>query len=285
MAANPSFALARLLSRSSHARHPADAGGRSILPSLSPAVLVGLFFAIVIATLLAFEAGLWLGRWRSRRPNPEAILPVRMLAASTLGMLTFILGFTFGLASSHFDNRTQTVFDEASAIGTAYRRADLLPEPERSNERRLIRDYLDLRLEPLKTLNGDALPRIRRLQDRMWAEAVAANKNGGTPASVMPLTQSLIDINVQGERVLTGIRSRIPFAVWLILNGIMAVSVAAAGYHAGLAGTERSIAAVAYSLVFAAVIVLIAAADIPGPDQLRTSHQSLLDLRDRLAEP
>jgi hypothetical protein len=258
---------------------------REHLASLSPAFLVGLYFAIVIATLLAFEAGLWFGRWRSGKPSPEAILPVRMLVASTLGMLSFILGFTFGLASSHFDNRTQAVFDEATAISTAYRRADLLPEPERSNERRLIRNYLDVRLEPLETRKGDALTRIRRLQDQMWAEAVAANRNGSGSAAVMPLTQSLIDINVQGERVLTGIRSRIPLAVWLILNGIMAVSVAAAGYHAGLAGTQRSIAAVAYSVVFAAVIVLIAAADIPGPDQLRTSHQSLLDLRDRLAEP
>jgi len=255
------------------------------LASLSPALLVALYFAIVIATLLAFEAGLWLGRWRSGKPSPEAILPVRVLVTSTLGMLSFILGFTFGLASSHFDSRTQTVFEEATAIGTAYRRADLLPEPERSNERRLIRNYLDVRLEPLETGKGAALTRIRRLQDQMWAEAVAASKNGGGSAAVMPLTQSLIDINVQGERVLTGIRSRIPFVVWLILNGIMAVSVAAAGYHAGLAGTQRSIAAVAYSLVFASVIVLIAAADIPGPDQLRTSHRALLDLRDRLAEP
>jgi hypothetical protein len=73
--------------------------------------------------------------------------------------------------------------------------------------------------------------------------------------------------------------------VWLILNGIMAVSVAAAGYHAGLAGTQRSIAAVAYALALAAVIVLIAAADIPGSQQLQTSHQALIELRDRLAEP
>jgi hypothetical protein len=40
-----------------------------------------------------------------------------------------------------------------------------------------------------------------------------------------------------------------------------------------------------YSVVFAAVIVLIAAGDIPGPQQLHASHQALIDLRDRLAEP
>ena len=267
------------------ARRPSRWGRPNLLHSGSTLFLVGLFVAIVIATLVAFEAGLWLGRWRSRQPNPEALLPVRMLVTSTLGMLSFILGFTFGLASSHFDSRTQAVFDEATAIGTAYRRADLLPEPERTNERRLIRNYIDVRLEPLQVRTGDDRDRMRRMQDQMWAEAVAVNRRDGGSPSVVPLTQSLIDVNVHGERVLTGIRSRIPFGVWLILNGIMAVSVASAGYHAGLAGTQRSIAAVAYSVVFAAVIILIAAGDIPGPQQLQTSHQALIDLRDRLAGP
>jgi hypothetical protein len=257
----------------------------SLVQSLSPVFLFGLFVVIAIATLLAFEAGLWLGRWRSRRPNPEAPRPVGMLVTSTLGMLSFILGFTFGLASSHFDRRTDAAFDEATAIGTAYRRADLLPEPERTNERRLIRQYVDVRLEPLHARTGDALARMRRLQEQMWAEAVGASRRDGGSPAVVPLTQSLIDVNVHGERVLNGIRSRIHVGVWLILNAIMAVSVASAGYHAGLAGTQRSIAAVAYALVFATVIVLIAAVDIPGPQQLQTSHQALIDLRDRLAEP
>ena len=69
------------------------------------------------------------------------------------------------------------------------------------------------------------------------------------------------------------------------LLSCLAISVAAAGYHAGLAGTQRSIAAVAYALVFAAVIVLITAADIPGVSQLRTSHQALVDLQERLKTP
>src|SRR6266576_3034762 len=277
--------LARSLNHSSKRANPQTSEAGTIVQSLSQVFLIGLFVAIAIATLLAFEAGLRLGRWRSQKPNPEALLPVRVLVTSTLGMLSFILGFAFGLASSHFDSRTETVFDEASAIGTAYRRADLLPEPERTNERRLIRNYVDVRLEPLQVRSGDALARMRRLQEQMWAEAVAASRRDGGSPSAVPLTQSLIDVNVHGERVLTGIRSRIPVGVWLILNAIMAISVAAAGYHAGLAGTQRSIAAVAYSLVVAAVIVLIAAGDIPGPQQLQASHQALIDLRDRLAEP
>jgi hypothetical protein len=252
---------------------------------ITPLFLGGLFVAILVGTLLAFEAGLRLGRWRSQKPNPEALLPVRMLVTSTLGMLSFILGFTFGLASSHFDNRSQSIFDESTTIGDAYHRADLLPEPERTHERRLIRNYLDVRLEPLDGRKTDVVARLRQLQEQMWHDAVGASRKEGAASFVMPFTQSLIEINAQRERVLTEIRSRIPAVVWVILNTIMAISVAAAGYHAGLAGTQRSIAALAYALVFAAVIVLITAADIPGVSQLRTSHQALIDLRDRLTTP
>ena len=114
---------------------------------MSPLFLVALFGATVCVSLLAFEGGLRLGRWRRRQPNPEQLLPVRVLVASTMGLLSFILGITFGLASSHFDSRSHSAFDEALAIGTAYRRAGLLPDPDGANLRHLIRDYVDLQLE------------------------------------------------------------------------------------------------------------------------------------------
>ena len=120
----------------------------------------------------------------------------------------------------------------------------------------------------------------------MWAQAVEAGRKHVDSPAVAPLLQSLIEvIDVHGERVLAGMRSRIPLGVWFGLDAIMVVAVAAAGYHAGLAGTQRSIAAVAYALVFAAVIVMIAAGDVPGSRQLRTSHQELRDLRVRLVAP
>ena len=107
---------------------------------MSPLLLVALFFATVIAALCAFEGGLRFGRWRSQQPDPEPSLPVRTLVASIMSLLAFILGFTFGSASSHFDSRSQSVFDEAVAIGTAYHRADFLPDPEAANMRRLLRE-------------------------------------------------------------------------------------------------------------------------------------------------
>src|SRR5262245_24334785 len=88
------------------------AGSEAIMPLMSPSLLIVVFLATAGLTLLAFEGGLKFGKWRSSRPHPEPQLPVRALVASILSLLAFILGFTFGLALSHFDSRNQSVFDE-----------------------------------------------------------------------------------------------------------------------------------------------------------------------------
>src|SRR5215510_14175554 len=178
--------------------------------SISVPLLLGLFVVTVAAALVCFEGGLRFGRWRGRKPHPEPMESAKTLIEGVLSMLAFILGFAFGLASSHFDARSQAVFDEAVAIGTAYHRADLLPDPERAEMRRLLQEYVDLRLDVGQSGKSHELDRLRQLQEHIWTQAVAAEKKGtGSPAA--PLLQSLTDvINPHGERVLAGIRLRIP---------------------------------------------------------------------------
>jgi hypothetical protein len=253
----------------------------------SPIQIAGAFIATVLLAISAFKGGVRLGKWKREQPDQEPQLPVRVMVASIMSMLAFILGFTFGLASSHFDSRNKSVFDEAIAIGTAYRRADFLPEPERTNVRDLLMQYLDLRLSVTRSADKNAMiAQLRRLQEQIWEEAALIGKKDPGPPSSAPLVQLLIDvIDVHAEHVLADMRSRIPARVWIILFLIMGTALASAGYLFGLAGARRSFAAIAYALIFAAVIVMTAAQDIPGSDQSRMSHQTLRELRDRLATP
>jgi hypothetical protein len=251
---------------------------------VSPVLLAALFAATLMAELLAFEGGLRLGRWRSQRANPEPPLPARVLVTSTLNMLAFMLAFVFGLASSHYDSRSQSVFDESVAIESTYQRADLLPHDDRKALRQLLRQYVDVRLRVPQT--ADDVRQLRALQAQVWDRAISSGRREGGSPTPAPLLQSLTDaIDVHGERALIGVRTRIPIVAWLVLIAIMFTSIASAGYLAGLAGARRSIAATGYALVFAAVIIMIVAADVPGTEQLRASHQALVDLRSRLTEP
>jgi hypothetical protein len=246
-----------------------------------------LFFGTVTVVLLAFEVGLRFGRWRSQQPDPEPQLPARMIITSVLSLLAFILGFTFNVAATHFDSRNQALSDEATAVGMAYRRTDLLSDPERIKVRALLREYVNLRLEAAQSGNvNEVIARLRRLQERIWDEAVEAGKKNEGPLPVTLMIQSLNDlIDIHAEKVVANMRTRIPPGVWVLLYLITSVAVAAAGYHSGLAGNRRrSYAALAYAFVFAGVIVMIADADSPKFGQFQVSHQSLIELRGRLTQ-
>ena len=108
--------------------------------------LWALYLITAALVLLATEAGWRLGNYVRQRPHHEKEAPVGAVVGATLGLLAFLLAFTFGMAASRYDTRKQLVLEEANAIGTAYLRAEMLPEPQRSDIRNLLREYAGLRV-------------------------------------------------------------------------------------------------------------------------------------------
>ena len=136
------------------------------------------FIAILGVVLISVECEYRLGKFRLSRREQEKEAPVGTMVGATLGLLAFILAFTFGLASSRFDNRRQLLLDEANALGTTYLRAGMLPEWG-EEVRRLLRDYIGHRLDAVRS--GDVTEGIRRsenIQQQVWTEAeTVAQKN------------------------------------------------------------------------------------------------------------
>ena len=94
-----------------------------------------------------------------------------------LGILALLLAFTFSLSLQRYEDRSDAVVDEANAIGTAYLRSQLLPAAVRDDVRRLLGEYVDLRVrtgtiatnekQPLAAL----LDQAGGLQNRLWEQA------------------------------------------------------------------------------------------------------------------
>ncbi|HEY6153374.1 MAG TPA: hypothetical protein VIW07_06520 [Candidatus Udaeobacter sp.] len=249
-----------------------NAGPIDVLP------LWALFIVILLVVLLAVEFGYRLGKYRRSHHETEKEAPLGTMVGATLGLLAFVLAFTFGLAAQRFDMRRQVLLDEANAIGTTYLRAGTLPE--RGEEvRRLLREYVNVRLKAMQS--GKVAEGIRGsedIQQKVWTEAEAVGVKNPNSIVVGLFIQSLNEmIDLHAARMQAGLRSRIPGAIWLGLFAVAALSLATMGYHAGLSGTRRSLAIVAVAVTFAVVIELIADLDRPQEGILKVSQQALLD--------
>jgi hypothetical protein len=239
-------------------------------------------FAVTLVVILpAVEAGYRLGRARRRRSDQEKEAPVGSMVAALLGLLAFLLAFTFGLAASLFQSRRQVLLDEANAIGTAYLRAEFLPEPHRARVRQFLREYVDVRLAAVQEGTVEAGGRrSEELHNQLWSEAVAVAKHDPRSVPVGLFIQALNEvIDLHAKRMMVGLRSRVPPTVWLVFFAVAVLALGAMGYHGGLAGTTRSPAVLAVALTFAVVIWQIADLDRPHEGLLDVSQRPLEDLQ------
>jgi hypothetical protein len=243
-----------------------------------------LLIATVAFVLLAVEIGFRIGLRRVRGSADERQAPIDAMVGSVLGLLAFLLAFTFGMAVSRYDTRKQVVLEDVIAIRTADLRAQLLPEPQRGEIRALLRDYVDVRIQAV--LTPDELPRLfalsNALQDQLWTQATTVGQEVSTvPAAAF--SQALIqmmDLNL--KRVATDFHDRIPATIWTALYCVTGLAMAMMGYRAGIAEHRSLVATMTIVLAYSVVIVLIADLDRQQEGFLRVSQQAMVDLQSRL---
>src|SRR5208337_3474633 len=83
-----------------------------------------------------------------------------LIETATLTLLGLIIGFSFSMAISRYDQRKNYEEAEANAIGTEYVRADLLPPSDAAEVRGLLRKYLDQRILFYRTKDARRLHQI-----------------------------------------------------------------------------------------------------------------------------
>ena len=88
-----------------------------------------------------------------------------------LTLLGLLIGFAFSMAVTRYDQRKDYEEGEANAIGTAWVRADLLPDADAAQVRILLKRYLNERVRFYTTLDPLQLAKINAetvaLQDQM----------------------------------------------------------------------------------------------------------------------
>jgi hypothetical protein len=247
--------------------------------------LWGVFLATVALVLGSLEAGFRLGKRRLLQPGVTAESPGVMVGA-TMGLLAFMLGFTFNSASGRDDSRKNLVIEEVNAIGTTWLRAGLLPEPYPTQARALLREYVDIRVAAVtqgRAALDKALLRSEALQDRLWdvATDAAAKDTGSHPTGFFIASlNDVIDLHL--KRLTAGLRSRVPQTIWTTLYALTVVAMVMLGYQLGLGGSRHVNVQLALAVAFSAVLYLIADLDRPQKGLIKVSQQAMIELRDKL---
>jgi hypothetical protein len=246
-----------------------------------------VFAFLMLAFLVAAELGYRIARYVGGGDDKE-VAEASAIQGAVLGLLALLLGFTFAMAASRFEARKELVRDEANAIGTAYLRSSLLPEPQRANVRQLMRQYVDNRFELQQaTRTPDALAavnaRTSALQDRLWAEAMAAADRDRTSVMTGLFVASLNDMIDMHGKQLAAMRNRIPFPIFALLVFVAIVAVGLTGYGSGPRHSRNLVLTLLMSMLIAAVIMLIVDLHRPTRGNITLDLSSFADLRDGMA--
>ena len=251
-----------------------------------------LLLGTILLMVLFIEFGFRLGKRAQADAKKAQTSQVRAIMGAGLGLLAFMLAFTFSTAQSHFEARVQSLAEEARIARNAFMQADLLVEPERTQAKLLLKDYVDLRSSMRKSphLNNDEgfaeiIQRSEQIQKDLWSLATSKREqntqsqtenqqNDMFMASVLALT------DVHFTRVHSAIMNRIPFTIWMTLYLMAVLSMVIMGFQAGLTDKRSPVATITLAVAFSVVIILITDLDRPIMSFFEINKQLLVDLHE-----
>jgi len=248
----------------------------------STALIVFLLLAcMLIATELAYRNGLR----KQMVANDAAKSQINTLQASMLGLLALLLSFAFSLALQRFDERNQSVVNEANAIGTTYLRTQLLPVSVREQTKTMLKRYIDLRVEEGQVSLADVekrdalIKKTSQISDQLWALAMKSVELDKSAVTTGMFVQSLNDtIDAFGKRD-AGLQRHVPETVVLLLLITIIMTAATIGYASGLTGQRAVFATLALQILISMAVFLTIDLDRPRRGFIQVSQLSMLSLQ------
>lgn len=231
--------------------------------------------------VLSVLAGVFLAR-KVRPVHDDERDDLGLVISASLTLLALIIGFSFSMAVSRYDQRKNYEEEEANAIGTEYVRADLLPADAAAQVRQSLKQYLDQRLLFYTTRDPGELATINnetaKLQDRMWAAVQNAARAQPTPTVALAVAGMNDVLNRQGYTQAAW-WNRIPKGAWSLMVTLGVCCGVLIGYGAHKKGILLfTVLPFLVSIAF----VLIADIDSPRRGVIHVAPQNLISLEQSL---
>jgi len=248
--------------------------------------LWAVMFVFLLLLLIPMEVGFRLGT-RQRAMHSDRVREARgdVTLTGMLALLGLMLAFTYSFTMSRADLRKMATIKEVNAISTAFLRADLLPEPSRTEVRERLFDYAKSRyVEPgtVRTLGEleKIVDRSLEAQSKIWPAIKAALRQKGDMtdperASLLSAVNNVLDSHTSKMAVFY---DRLPTAVLALLVFIAGASLGVAGHNSGLQGHFSRWRLIVLALILASLMYIILDYDIMLRGFIQVNQSSLVSL-------
>ena len=247
--------------------------------------IAGMFLIPLIVVLVPIFIGQRYGIYHKKISKDLQDAPVGSVVGAAFGLLAFMLAFTFQIAANRYDSRKQLLLDEVTNIRTTYLRAGLIQEPIRSDTKKLLVEYVDLRIDLAKDFSklDSSLFRTQQILDTLWNfTEILAEKDRSSEVYAL-FTTSVNDlVDNFNQRITMTFEYRIPPLILWILFFIAFICMITLGYQFGISGTGSFRINLLLALIFAVVMLLILALDRPETGLAKLNQKPMLTLQKQL---
>ena len=244
--------------------------------------IAGMLFISIIAVLIPLYIGQYYGQSYNKQSAHNSHDSIGSVVSAVFGLLAFMLAFTFQIAANRYDARKTSLLTEVKDTRTTYLRAGLIPEPYRSQSKKYLVEYVNLRVEIVKDYSrvDIAMSKSQQILDSLWkyAEDLAAVDRSSEAYALY--TTSINDmVDAYNERVTMVLVYRIPSVVMWVLAINMFLSMLVLGYQFGVSGKSNFKINLVLAFLFSLVILLIFVLDRPDRGFVQINQTPLLTLQ------
>lgn len=246
--------------------------------------LLGIVLALVLAAVI--EAGQKVASRSRIQEDANRKDQMTAIRDGLFVLLSLLLGFTLALAAPRYNERRSLLIEEATAIGTTYLRAGMLPQPYREQSQQLLRQYVSNRIDfDNAGLHSGRLievsNRSETIQKQLWGNVTEAAKADRT-AIIAIYISSLNETIDLHEKRMAALEYRIPTPIWFLIISISLIAAFARGLT--LAGRFWLTLVIA-PLAIAIVVALIADLDTPSSGLILLDQRAMQRLQSEISHP
>jgi hypothetical protein len=249
------------------------------------------YLATLLITVLSVRIGFGIGKRRHSLFETKTDPTVPPVSGALMGLLAFILAFTFNMSMNRYDSRKMLYIDQVNAIEVLYRKAELIPDMYRTVMQAELIKYMDLRIEVIA--HSDKIKSMVRqsdeIQKTLWKLIDDMDRDDQIrDAMIVTLVNSMTTLTeIHNKRTTVALIYHLVTPMWVALFALVIIAMMGMGYLLGMTPKINWILVLILSMAFSSVIMMISELDRSGSNSsiIGFNQQAMIDLKARLTEP